>query len=300
MDTPPRFGHTDVTWAPSTNHDPKQVVAAWLQHGVVLAIRQHVGAMSVREMATRAGVNKSTMGRWLAGQEALTLPALGTLAAAFGVDILDALAVDGDDPVNLLPPPYRPLVRREAGQITFDEPDEPAWVQLAAAVAATVADAQADGSVHLLTASALAWAFARSAHSLAPTRDLVDLDPTDASIVTLGLDTPISVAITFIIDGSAALTRSSILRALSAPREAGTETRPVSALTLGPRGVRILAQVLTRIDEHSAIISATTLARVGLGDPVDPDVSVVELANVDAGAGAGRVVLLEITKLQGD
>ena len=39
------------------------------------------------------------------------------------------------------------------------------------------ADAEGDGSAHLLSGSTLAWALARAAHTLAPTQDLTDLDP---------------------------------------------------------------------------------------------------------------------------
>jgi transcriptional regulator with XRE-family HTH domain len=284
-----------VTWAPSTDHDPRQVVAAWLQHRIVLAIRQRAGAVSVREMATRVGVNKSTMGRWLAGQEPLSISALGTLAAAFGVDILDALAVEGDDPIDLLPPPYRPLAHHQDGHITLVSPDEPAWSQLAAAVSTTVADAEVDGSAHLLSGSTLAWALARAAHTLAPTQDLTDLDPDDTSVVTFGLEQPITIAVTLVADSPAAQIRASILRALGHPRDPGIRlNRMVRALVLGPRGARVLEQVLTRSDDGSAIVSATALARAGLGDPIDADVTVVDLAGADA--GSARVVLLEITK----
>lgn len=295
MDAPRRFGHPDVTWTPSADHDPRQVVAAWLQHRVVLAIRQRVGAMSVREMAARLGVNKSTVGRWLAGQEPLSFPALGTLAAAFGVEILDALAIDGNDPIDLLPPPYRPLARHEHGHLNFARPNEPAWAQLAAAVAAAVTDAEADGSSHLLTASTLAWSLARTAHALAPTQDVVDLDPDNPNIVTLGLEVSITVTVTVVSEGPAPQVRAGILRALGGLRAAGTDvSRPVSALMLGQRGARILEQILNRAGDGFATVSATALARAGMGDPIDADVTVLELVCVDA--GAGRVALLEITK----
>jgi transcriptional regulator with XRE-family HTH domain len=273
------------------------VVAAWLQHRVVLALRRSAGSMSVREMATRAGVNKSTMGRWLTGQEPLSLPALGMLATAFGLDILDALANQDDDVAGLLPPPYRPLARHESGQLTFARPDEPAWARLAAAMAAMVVDAEADGSAHLLSASALAWALARTSHTLPPTAELVDLDPSNPATVTLGLEQPVTITVTLVIEGPAAHVRASILRALGAPRADGADaSRPVSALVLDPRGARILEQVLTRTGDGSVTVSATALARAGIGDPIDADVTLVELARADA--GTRRVVLLERTKVR--
>lgn len=302
MDAPKQFGHLDVAWAPAAEHDPRQVIAAWLQHRVVLALRQRASSMSVREMAALVGVNKSTMGRWLAGQEPLSLSALGALSAAFGLEILDGLAFGSRDVLDLLPPPYRPLARLVDGHLTFADPTEPAWVQLADTVGAQITEAEADGCGHLVTAGALASALARAAHRLPPTAGLVDIDAGDGSVVTFGLEQPISVAVTVVADGPASLARTSILRALGTPRVVGADARVVAALALGPRGTRILDQVLTGVAGRSATVSATVsataLARAGLGDPADPDVSVVELANVTGGAGC--MVVLEIAKARGD
>lgn len=299
MNPPRRFGHADVTWSPSVTHDPRQVIAAWLQHQVVRAVRAKAGAMSVREMAARAGVHKSTMGRWLAGQEVLNLAGIGTLAGTFGLDILDALASESDDPSSLLPEPYRPLACFRDGQLTFAGREEPAWAQLAAAMAAVIVDAEGDGSAHLLSASTLAWAVARSAHALAPTRGLVDLTPVDASIVTLGLEQPVTICVTLVPDGSSGQVRRSVLGPLRGSRaEPANSGRHVAALALGERGIQILDQVLTRTHDAAATVSATTLARAGIGDPIDADVTVVQLAGADA--ASWRVLLLELVKAPAD
>ena len=294
MDAPTRFGHPDAGWAPSESHEPREVIGLWLQHRIVAAIRAQVGVMPVREMARRAGVSKSTMGRWLAGTELLNVSALGVLASAFGLDVLSALTIAGD-PVELLPEPYRPLANFHDGVPTFIRPNEPAWRQLAAAIADLFVSAGADGSTHLLTTPAVAYALGRAANELPPTRGLVDLVPANPGMVRFGLEESIDVAITIVGDGPAVEMRRTILSALRGAWHVEADARAVTALTLHARGRRILEQILS-VDAASgaATITSTTFARAGLGDPIGPDVSVTTLA--ERAVAGGCVQLLEIRK----
>ncbi len=302
MDAPTRFGYPDVLWAPSPDDDPREVVATYLQHRIVLAVRKNAGSMSVREMAARANVSKSTLARWLAGSELLGISALGRLAAAFGLKILDELSVSGgaDGPAALLPAPYRPLaVFHDGGGLTFTDLTEPAWEQLAAAVASTIATAYGSGSGHLLSAAALAWVVADAAHRLPPTRALVDIHDADHCTVSFGLEQPVEVTVALVPDTTAGQVRTAILGELLAPRVfPSPDSRRVVLLVMGGRGAMILDQLTATAPDGTGVISSLAMSRAGVGNPVDPDLVIKSLAGrttVD-----GQVAALEIVKAAGD
>lgn len=295
MDAPDRLGYDDVTWSPSTDDDSREVIAMLLQHRVVLAVRHAAGRASVREMAARVGVGKSTMARWLSGQELLNVSGLAALAAAFGPDVLADIVPAGPvDTVELLPEPYRPLATMRGGRLELAVPDEPAWSHFAKALADTVTAATSEGRDRLLSASALAWVLARAADELPPTRGLVDLDNIDSATITFGLDEPIVVSVVRVTEDTTGVVRKAILSALSNVAAATRPERRVIALTLGPRGGPLLDQLAQPGPTDVRVITSLAIARAGLGDPVDPDLLLREHSR--SAANDGLVVLLESLK----
>ena len=292
MKAPERFGHEDVAWRPSVEDDPQEVIAIYLQHRVVMEVRRQDEQASVRDMAERAGVGKSTMARWLAGQELLNMSGLAALAVSFGVEVLDGLGgMEERNTAALLPAPYRPLAMVRSGNLAFADVSEPSWSELAVALTDAIEAEHHRRRGHLLSSPALAWMLACAAEELPPTRGLVDVGESDGTIV-FALEEPITVTVARVADDTAGRVRIGILFALmSAPVIA---PRRVVALVLGTRGATVLDHLGRSRADGQLTIGSVTLARAGIGDPVGPDLVVTVRGR--ATAGAGTVVLLELLK----